>query len=86
MTDVTLSAATQSALLLTKRTTALAARISERIATELRVTRAADEAAAGFVAQLKFDLLAGGAAADGLAHGREIAEEVVVRIPIPRAK
>ena len=51
MTDVTLSAATQSALLLTKRTTALAARISERIATELRVTRAADDAAAFFVAQ-----------------------------------
>ena len=51
MTDVTLSAATQSALLLTKRTTALAARISERIATGLRVTRAADDAAAFFVAQ-----------------------------------
>ena len=51
MTDVTLSAATQSALLLTQRTTALAARISERIATGLRVTRAADDAAAFFVAQ-----------------------------------
>ena len=51
MTDVTLSAATQRALLLTKRTTALAARISERIATELRVTRAVDDAAAFFIAQ-----------------------------------
>ena len=51
MTDVTLSAATQSALLLTKRTTALAARIGERIATGLRMTRAADDAAAFFVAQ-----------------------------------
>ena len=51
MTNVTLSAATQRALLLTKRTPALAARISERIATEFRVTRAADDAAAFFIAQ-----------------------------------
>ena len=51
MTDVTLSAATTSALLLTQRTTALAALISNRIATGLRVTRAADDAAAFFTAQ-----------------------------------
>ena len=52
MTDVTLSAATQSALLLTKRTTALAARISERIVTELRVTRAAGQVSAGRPARI----------------------------------
>ncbi len=51
MTDVTLSAATKSALLTTQRTTALAAQINERIATGLRVTRAADDAPAFFVAQ-----------------------------------
>jgi flagellin-like hook-associated protein FlgL len=51
MTDVTLSAATQSVLLLNQRTTALAARIRDRIATGLRVTRAADDAAASFVAK-----------------------------------
>ena len=65
MTDVTLSAATQSALLLTKRTTALAARISERIATELRVTRAA--AAAQFDAlRAQIDSLAGDAGFNGI--------------------
>jgi flagellin len=51
MTDVTLSAATTSALLLTQRTSALATLISDRIATGLRVTRAADDAAAFFSAQ-----------------------------------
>ncbi len=51
MTDVTLSAATKSALLTTQRTTALAVQISERIATGLRVTQAADDAPAFFVAQ-----------------------------------
>lgn len=51
MTDVTLSAATRTALLTTQGTTALAAQISERIATGLRVTRAADDAAAFFTAQ-----------------------------------
>ena len=51
MTDVTLSAATKTALLTTQGTAALAARISERIATGLRVTRAADDAPAFFAAQ-----------------------------------
>ena len=41
---------------------------------------------AGFVAQLKLDLLADGAAADSLAHGGEIAEEVIVRIAVPRSE
>ncbi len=51
MTDVTLSAATKSALFTTQRTAVLAAQISQRIATGLRVTRAADDASAFFVAR-----------------------------------
>ncbi len=38
---------------------------------------------AGFITQLKLDLLADGAAADSLAHGGEIAEEVIPWIAVP---